>query len=93
MFVMSKIMKGYLQLRRDIKNRKRYLLNPFCASIFAKKVLKHRGTHHYLVNVLSIALKFSMVLKTLKLFQWQATINRVTLANMTINNKMKEKAK
>ena len=34
-----------------------------------------------------------MVLKNLKLFQWQPTINRVTLANIDNNhNKMKETA-
>ena len=44
-------------------------------------------------NALSIALKFSVTLKNLSLFQWQPTNNRVTLANIDNKyNKMKETA-
>ena len=32
-------------MERDLENRKSYMLNPFRASIFAKKVFTHHETH------------------------------------------------
>ena len=72
------------------------MLDPFWASIFCEKFFKPRGTYHHLVlkcNKYRFKIDFLWYWNSWNLFQWQATINRVTVANIdNKHNKMKKTA-